>query len=110
MQRFRHVSAVFSRRYGRFCQMEVQLFSKTGQCFVYKQYYRSLSKSKAVLRVNYGDGGTVQCILVYPNLAYPNPRKNTISLPSLQLFSHSLSKTSLTNLRLTKTVRVDRTV
>ena len=33
-------------------------FSKTGRRFVYKRYYRSKSKSKAVLRVNYGDGGT----------------------------------------------------
>ena len=32
---------------------------KTGRRFVYKRYYRSKSKSKAVLRVNYGDGWTV---------------------------------------------------
>ena len=52
-------SSIFSRRYGRFYQLKVRPFSKTGQCFVYKLYYRSKSKSKAVLQVNYGDGGTV---------------------------------------------------
>ena len=37
----------------------VKPFKKTGRRFVYKWYYRSKSKSKAVLRVNYGDGWTV---------------------------------------------------
>ena len=39
--------------------MKVQPFLKTGRRFVYKQYYRSKSKSKVVLRVNYGDSRTV---------------------------------------------------
>ena len=34
-------------------------FKKLDDRFVYKRYYRSKSKSKAVLRVNYGDGWTV---------------------------------------------------
>ena len=43
-------------RYGCFV-----LFSKTGRRFVYKRYYHSKSKSKAVvLRVNYSDSGTVE--------------------------------------------------
>ena len=37
----------------------VRPFLKTGRRFVYKRYYRSKSKTKAVLQVNYGDGGTV---------------------------------------------------
>ena len=41
-------SAVFSRRYGRFCQPKVRPFTKTGRHFVYKRYYHSKSKSKAV--------------------------------------------------------------
>ena len=52
-------TAVFSRLYGRFCQLKVRPFSKTGRRFVYKRYYRSKSKNKAVLQVNYGDGWTV---------------------------------------------------
>ena len=51
--------ALLVRRYGCFCQLKVWPFSKTGRLFVYKRYYRVKSKSKAVLRVNYGDGGTV---------------------------------------------------
>ena len=39
--------------------VSVKLFKKIGRRFVYKRYYRSKSKSKAELRVNYGDSWTV---------------------------------------------------
>ena len=59
VRRFVNGSAIFRRRYGHFCQLKVRPFSKTGQHFVYKRYYRSKSNSKAVRRANYGDGRTV---------------------------------------------------
>ena len=55
---FRQGSAVFSRRYGRFCQLMVRPFSKTGRRFVHKRYYRSKFKTKAVLRRRW-DSNTV---------------------------------------------------
>ena len=59
MRYFVNGSAIFRRQYGRFCQLKVRPFSKTGQHFVYKRYYRSKSKSKAVVQANYGNGRTV---------------------------------------------------
>ena len=56
MRRFRQWFGRISSKCWPFCQMKVRPFSKTVQRFV---YYRSKSKIKAVLRVNYGDSGTV---------------------------------------------------
>ena len=59
---------VFSQRYGHICQLSARPFSKTGRHFVYKQYYRLKSKTKAVLRVNYGDDGdSSTVVLEYEN-------------------------------------------
>ena len=59
MRRFRQWFGRVQSTVRPFCQLKVRPFSKTGRRFVYKRYYRSKSKSKEVLRVNYGDGGTV---------------------------------------------------